>query len=107
MVKQAGLTLVERCEAFEQLYPPKRLCTTRLRRIYLEHKIRSKAVRKLKPVPVRSAQRYQEWKDELLKQISIAEKARRKFVYVDEVFFSKSTCLYKAYSHRLTNLAVD
>ena len=107
LVKQAGLTLVERCEAFEQLYPPKRLCATRLRRIYLKHKIRRKAVRKLKAVPVRSAQRYQDWKEELVKQISMAEKAKRKFVYVDEVFFSKSTVMYKAYSHRLTNLAVD
>lgn len=105
--KYAGLTLQERCEVFERLYFPKRLCATTLRRIYIKYKISRKTVRQLKPVPVRGAANYQNWKEELLKEIEKARSQQRKIVYVDETFFSKKTVLYKAYSHRFTNLAVD
>jgi hypothetical protein len=47
----AGLTLSERCAKFEHVFKPKRLNETRLRRIYLKHKITRKAVRDMKPIP--------------------------------------------------------
>ena len=105
--KQAGLTLKERCEVFEHLFPPKRLCATTLRRIYLKHKITRKAVRQLKPLPASKAQDYRLWREKLLEEVNKAEQEQRKFIYLDEIMFTKKTLLTKAYSHRFSNLAVD
>ena len=105
--KQAGLTLQERCEVFEHLFPPKRLCATTLRRIYLKHKITRKAVKQLKSLPATKAQSYRVWRDKLLDEIGKAEQERRKFIYLDEIMFTKKALLTKAYSHRFTNLAVN
>ena len=47
------------------------------------------------------------WQQKLLYDIDEAEKQDRKFIYVDELVFTKQTLLRKAYSHRFTNLAVN
>ena len=92
---------------FETLFKPKRLCATTLRRIYLKHKITRKAVKQLKPLPASKAQDYRIWREKLLDEIGKAEQERRKFIYIDEVYFTKKTLLHKAYSHRHTNLAIE
>ena len=105
--KQAGLTLKDRCEVFEILFKPKRLCATTLRRIYLKHKITRKAVKQLKPLPASKAQDYRLWRDKLLDEINKAQQQQRKFIYLDEIMFTKKALLTKAYSHRFTNLSVN
>ena len=36
-----------------------------------------------------------------------AEQERRKIIYLDEIVFSKKTLLYRTFSHRYTNMAVN
>ena len=76
----------------------------------MKHKIRRKAVRELKTIPdppEQNPRKYQEWKDRLVGEIDRANREQRKVIYLDEVVFTRKTLLRKAYSHRLTNLAVN
>ncbi len=92
---------------FEQLFSPKKLCATTLRRIYLKHKITRKSVNQLKPLDRNKANQYNDLKAKLLSDIEKAELEDRKMIYLDEICFTKKALLDKAYSHRFTNIAVN
>ena len=64
-------------------------------------------MRKLKPLAVDEAGRYQQLKSALLEGILEAEREQRRFVYVDECYFTQQSVLLQAYAPRHTNLAVD
>lgn len=105
--KQAGMSLKERCDAFELLFPPKKLCPTTLRRIYSRSHITRKSVKELKPLDRHKAHAYHEQKEKLLSDMENAEQERRKIIYLDEITFTKRALLTKTYSHRYTNIAVN
>ena len=64
-------------------------------------------MRKLKPLSVDEAGRYQQLKSALIEGILEAEREQRRFVYVDECYFTQQSVLLQAYAPRHTNLAVD
>ena len=58
---------------FEQLYSPKKLCATTLRRIYLKNRITRKSVKELKPLDRNKAIQYREQKEKLISDMQKAE----------------------------------
>ena len=101
------MTLKERCDTFELLFHPKKLCPTTLRRIYLKNHITRKSVKELKPLDRNKASQYREQKEKLLSDIRKAKQEHRKIIYLDEITFTKKALLFKTFSHRYTNIAVN
>lgn len=91
--RQAGMTLKERCEIFEERFSPKKLCATTLRRIYLKNYITLKSIKELKPIDRNKASAYHEQKVKLLSGMEKAEQERRKIIYLDEITFTKKALL--------------
>ena len=104
---QVGKSLEERAADFMRVFPSKRMSSSRLQRIYKEHKVRKKKVRITKILSRR--QRLKLRKYIPVVQHEIAEFRNRGFriIYLDEVMFTTRTMPTHEWSRKNTNVTIS
>jgi hypothetical protein len=107
LILHAGKTLAERAALFTHRFPDKRIAVTSLRRLYLQHKIKRKAVRleKLRPPHVNAT--IAEDINEILEDFRFVREHDIKLIWLDECNFTKKSFQTLEYSGKRTNIQVD
>ena len=103
----AGRTLKERCILFHRRFPNKRIAVTSLRVFYLRNKLRRKKVRAEKKMPQKTRAEFAHKCQDLLVDIEVAQKEGRRFVFLDELNFTKRSLQLREWAAKNSNLTVD
>ena len=103
----AGLTMKKRTVMFHRQFTDKRIAVTSLRRLYLKNGIKRKKVRQEKHMPEHVRVDYTQRCQNLLNEIDQVKSEGRKFVYLDEINFTKRSIMLREWSGKNSNLAID
>ena len=103
----AGKTLKRRTILFHRQFPYKRIAVTSLRRLYLKNGIKRKKVRQEKHMPAHARADFQRKCRNLLNEIDGAKHEGRKFIYLDEINFTKRSVALREWSGKNSNLTID
>ena len=103
----AGKSLVERCVLFHRKFPNKRVSAMKLCRMYRQHHISRKVVKRYKGVSVNKWEQYLEWQEESWNALKLARKNNQRILFVDELVFTKQTIPRLDYASKGNNITVD
>ena len=107
MVLWAGHSIEERTVLFIRRFPNKMLSCTGLRRLYKQHAIKRKVVRKCKVIPPHKAEKGERERRAILKKLEDGKKKNHKLIWLDEVNFTKLAMPKLEWAARSMNIKVD
>ena len=85
------MTIEKRALDFMKHFPDKKICTTKLRGIYLKHKIRRKKIKVTKLIDDKLRRRIKKLTAQSAEKLSEMISRGSRIVYVDETMVTKST----------------
>ena len=71
-----GKSLAERAAHLTSVFPDKKIAVTTLRRLYMQHGIKKKKIKKVKVVPSRHKESYQKWKTYVQEKLAEVKDSR-------------------------------
>jgi hypothetical protein len=105
--QQVGWNLEQRAAAFNRLHSDVRITSNQLKYQYRLRGIRRKAILNTKLLTPKQIDRYGPLTEEVRQRVKQAIADKRTLVYCDEVCFTTSSILKRAYSNLHQNLCVD
>ena len=104
---QIGMSLAQRCAAFEKKYAGKKMTVYYLRKIYREAGIRRKKIKKTKIVDEQQRARMKQQAIEAHDRVQSLSGLGYRIIYLDEVMVTKSTIPTHEYSPFKQPVVVD
>lgn len=95
---QASLSLTDRCTLFEKDYPGRKLSYSRLRKIYVDNKVRLRILQKKITLGPAQLTRQTKCRKTIFPRILRLEQWKVQVVYVDEAVFTKRLNLQSVWS---------
>ena len=103
----AGFTLKQRCKLFHRQFVNKKIAVTSLRRLYLKHGIKRKAVRQEKLKPQHVMNDFSARCKLVLGEMEAVHAQGRKLLFLDELNFTKLSFQSVYWSVKRSNQSVD
>ena len=104
---QVGKSLEERAADFMRVFPSKRMSSTRLHRIYRDHKVRKKKVRITKILNRKLRRNLKKRIPEVQQEIREHQRRGFRILYLDEMMITTRTMPTHEWSRKNTNIAIS